>query len=141
VVDLEEDVLLLFAAYVTLAVSASAAHSHLRVALFGAGAALLLLFIGIHNAWDAVTYHVFVKKPGNESIFEHAADIGNTTFEVVPESRATGVAQGAANAHPLICGMLIDPPCRYGPLPPLGKSGYRRVDRTRSFQKYSRSFA
>ncbi len=23
------------------------------------GAALMLLFIGIHNAWDAVTYHVF----------------------------------------------------------------------------------
>jgi hypothetical protein len=27
----------------------------------GAGA-LLLLFIGIHNAWDAVAYHVFVSK-------------------------------------------------------------------------------
>ena len=25
-------------------------------------AALLLLFVGIHNAWDLVTYHVFVKK-------------------------------------------------------------------------------
>jgi hypothetical protein len=25
-------------------------------------AALLLLFIGIHNAWDIVTYHVFVKR-------------------------------------------------------------------------------
>jgi len=24
------------------------------------GAALVLLFIGIHNAWDAVSYHVFV---------------------------------------------------------------------------------
>jgi len=24
---------------------------------------LLLLFVGIHNAWDAVTYHVFVNKP------------------------------------------------------------------------------
>ena len=23
-------------------------------------AALLLLFIGIHNAWDAIAYHVFV---------------------------------------------------------------------------------
>jgi hypothetical protein len=34
-------------------------------ALFGvAGAALLLLFIGIHNAWDAASYHVFVKKAG-----------------------------------------------------------------------------
>jgi hypothetical protein len=55
-------VLLPFAAYTTLAAAAFAAGSHLRLALFGIGAAaLLLLFIGIHNAWDAVTYHVFDK--------------------------------------------------------------------------------
>jgi len=24
------------------------------------GAVLMLLFIGIHNAWDAIAYHVFV---------------------------------------------------------------------------------
>ena len=55
-------VLLPFAAYAVLAVSAYAAHSHARPALFLVGAAaLLLLFIGIHNAWDAVTYHVFVR--------------------------------------------------------------------------------
>jgi len=48
---------------VLLAVSALAARSHVREALFGIGAApLLLLFIGIHNAWDAVAYHVFTKK-------------------------------------------------------------------------------
>jgi hypothetical protein len=47
--------------YVALDVSACCAHAHARVALFlVAAAALLLLFIGIHNAWDAVTYHVFV---------------------------------------------------------------------------------
>jgi len=58
-------VLLPMAAYVTLAVSAIATRSYLREALFGvAAAALLLLFIGIHNAWDAVTYHVFVRKQG-----------------------------------------------------------------------------
>jgi hypothetical protein len=40
-----------------------AAKSHARLALFViAAAALLLLFIGIHNAWDAVTYHVFVRR-------------------------------------------------------------------------------
>ncbi len=56
-------VLLPFAAYVMLAVSAYAARSHVGEALFGVGAAtLLLLFIGIHNAWDAVTYFVFVRK-------------------------------------------------------------------------------
>ena len=55
--------LLPFAGYATLAVSACAARSHARPALFFlGGAALLLLFIGIHNAWDTVTYHVFVKK-------------------------------------------------------------------------------
>ena len=55
--------LLPFAAYITLAVSAVAAHSRTDEALFGVGAAsLLLLFVGIHNAWDAVTYHVFVKR-------------------------------------------------------------------------------
>ncbi len=60
-------VLLPFAAYLALAVSAYAARSYLREALFAVGAAvLLLLFIGIHNAWDAVTYHVFVKSKDNE---------------------------------------------------------------------------
>jgi hypothetical protein len=49
------------AAYVVLAVSPFAASSHMRGALFGVGgSALLLLFIGIHNAWDSVSYHVFV---------------------------------------------------------------------------------
>ncbi len=58
-------VLLPFAAYATLVGSAYAAHSNVGGALFGVGAAaLLLLFIGIHNAWDAVTYHVFVRKQG-----------------------------------------------------------------------------
>jgi hypothetical protein len=38
-----------------------------REALFAAGAAaLLLLFIGIHNAWDAVFYHVFVSTRGTD---------------------------------------------------------------------------
>jgi hypothetical protein len=55
-------VLLPCAAYAVLAISAYAAHSHERTALFLVGAAaLLLLFIGIHNAWDAATYHVFVR--------------------------------------------------------------------------------
>jgi hypothetical protein len=49
------------AAYATLAVSSLFASGDLTAALFGPGAAaLLLLFIGIHNAWDAVAYHVFV---------------------------------------------------------------------------------
>jgi len=60
-------VLLPFAAYATLIGSAIATPSNVRGALFGVGAAaLLLLFIGIHNAWDAVTYQVFLKKQGQQ---------------------------------------------------------------------------
>jgi hypothetical protein len=58
-------VLLPLAAYAILAGSAFAAYSHTRPALFIVGAtALLLLFIGIHNAWDTVTHLVFVERRG-----------------------------------------------------------------------------
>jgi hypothetical protein len=51
------------AAYAILALSPFATAYHAREALFGVGAAaLLLLFIGIHNAWDAVAYHVFFQR-------------------------------------------------------------------------------
>jgi hypothetical protein len=54
-------VLLPLVAYSGLAVSAFSINFYERPALFlVGGAALLLLFIGIHNAWDSVTYHVFV---------------------------------------------------------------------------------
>jgi hypothetical protein len=62
-------VLLPFAAYGTLAASAYATRRDAHGAMFGvAAAALLLLFIGIHNAWDAVTYHVFVNRPRKEKL-------------------------------------------------------------------------
>ena len=47
--------------YVVLAISPLIASMRVRPALFLVGAAtLLFLFVGIHNAWDGVTYHVFV---------------------------------------------------------------------------------
>lgn len=56
-------VLLPGVAYITLALSAYMAYVHEWPAPFCVGAAaLLLLFIGIHNAWDSVTYHVFVRR-------------------------------------------------------------------------------
>jgi hypothetical protein len=59
-------VMLPLAAYALLALSAFAALSHAHEAMFGVGAAtLVLLFIGIHNAWDAVTYHVLSNKHEN----------------------------------------------------------------------------
>ena len=49
-------------AYAALVISSLMALSRTRGALFGvAAAALLLLLVGIHNAWDAATYHVFLK--------------------------------------------------------------------------------
>jgi hypothetical protein len=58
-------VLLPLAAYAILAGSAFAARSYARTALFIVGAAaLLLLFTGIHNAWDTVMHLVFVEKQG-----------------------------------------------------------------------------
>jgi hypothetical protein len=47
--------------------------SYTREALFGVGGAtLLLLFIGIHNSWDSVAYHVFVVKANMSN--EHRDD-------------------------------------------------------------------
>lgn len=59
------------ATYAVLALSALAASAHEHEVLFVVGgAALALLFIGIHNSWDAIAYHVFVtmrkKKSGSE---------------------------------------------------------------------------
>jgi hypothetical protein len=54
-------ILLPFLAYALLGASSLASVAHARQALFGVGVTtLLLLFIGIHNAWDAVAYQVFV---------------------------------------------------------------------------------
>jgi hypothetical protein len=55
-------VLLPVGAYAMLTLSAIVAQAHDRLAMFVvAAAAMMLLFIGIHNAWDAITYHVFVR--------------------------------------------------------------------------------
>jgi hypothetical protein len=65
-------VVLPFTAYLMLAASACVAFFHARPALFAVGAAaLLLLFLGIHNAWDIVRYHVFDKKPDTKDEEPH----------------------------------------------------------------------
>jgi hypothetical protein len=49
-----------FLAYANLVLSSYLCRAHAPQALCCvAASSLLLLFIGIHNAWDAVTYHVF----------------------------------------------------------------------------------
>jgi len=67
--------LLPLAAHAMLVIAAFATRNHVGVALFGVGAsALLLLFIGIHNAWDTVTYHVFAKKPEHQETVRRRSD-------------------------------------------------------------------
>jgi hypothetical protein len=48
-------------AFAMITTAAAQFDSHFLGSLFGvAGAVLLLLFTGIHNAWDGVVYHVLV---------------------------------------------------------------------------------
>jgi hypothetical protein len=55
------------AAYVTIGVAALFLHPHIDTALVcTAAATLLLLFIGIHNAWDTVTFIAFGDPPRRE---------------------------------------------------------------------------
>ena len=55
-------------AYAAMLSAALTLVSHTVDALFGiASASLLLLFIGIHNAWDSVAYLVFVTRPKQEA--------------------------------------------------------------------------
>ena len=61
-------VLLPITAYAILILAAIAAPLHTHEALLGVGAStLLLLFIGIHNAWDGVAYNVFVTRRNAET--------------------------------------------------------------------------
>jgi hypothetical protein len=54
-------VVLPIVSYAVLAVSAAVALAHLELALFGVGlASIILLFDGIHNAWDAIAWQVLV---------------------------------------------------------------------------------
>jgi hypothetical protein len=75
-----------FVAYLNLLAAALVLQRYVRTALFMVGAtALLLLFIGIHNAWDTVTYLV-LSRPETGPEGERAD---------VPEG-----AEGAAGAAP-----------------------------------------
>ena len=54
-------IVLPMAAFTVLVMAFPAIHVYLRETMFGiASAALLLLFIGIRNAWDNISYMVFV---------------------------------------------------------------------------------
>ncbi|MFI5144540.1 MAG: hypothetical protein ACHQJ4_03010 [Ignavibacteria bacterium] len=55
-------VLLPLLSYVMISISSLMTLNNTHRALYLVGAAsLILLFVGIHNAWDAITYHVFTR--------------------------------------------------------------------------------
>ena len=55
-------------AYTMLSAAAIVVRSYTRGSLFAVGAStLILLFVGIHNAWDGVTYHVFTLQEQRET--------------------------------------------------------------------------
>ena len=57
-----------FAAYTMLLIAAIALHLHVSGSLFAiAAVALMLLFVGIHNAWDSVTYIVATQMKPKQS--------------------------------------------------------------------------
>ncbi|HET7084706.1 MAG TPA: hypothetical protein VFI23_08050 [Rhizomicrobium sp.] len=62
-------ILLPLLSYLTMALAPLASRTHESASLFAiAAGALLLLFAGIHNAWDAVAYQVFVlRKPSKDA--------------------------------------------------------------------------
>jgi hypothetical protein len=68
-------VILPLIAYVLLLVSAVFLPGHAHRVLFVIGATtLLLLFIGLHNAWDTVTYITIALPPGNTETQARADD-------------------------------------------------------------------
>ena len=77
--DLLFHVLLPLAAYAVLALAAFLARPYTRAALFLVGAtSLLLLFVGIHNAWDSATHLIFADRRGRPEAEEEEA------FEAAP---------------------------------------------------------
>jgi hypothetical protein len=72
------NVVLPIIAYLLLVASPFAAPTHEREAVFAVGgASLLLLFAGIHNSWDTVSYHVFTMSPKAQAERERPGDAGD----------------------------------------------------------------
>jgi hypothetical protein len=68
-------IVLPFISYLILLTSAILLPGHVYRVLFGIGAsALLLLFVGLHNAWDTVTYITVALAPGAEEPEARAND-------------------------------------------------------------------
>jgi hypothetical protein len=65
--DLAFHAILPVVAYATLVAAAVMVSTNFRESLFAvAASALLLLFTGIHNAWDAIAYHVLIGNDRDE---------------------------------------------------------------------------
>jgi hypothetical protein len=81
--------------YVTLVVSSLLLRNHAQPALFPiGGVSLLLLFVGIHNSWDTVTYiALYVKEQKAKSEAQSVKGEGNG------QAPAANVSQGKPKAR------------------------------------------
>ena len=78
-------------AYATLLASAIALPRHSATALFGiAGVSVLLLLVGIHNAWDAATWMAAQKMAGRERENEHSAPADPKSASGTPTRARSG---------------------------------------------------
>jgi hypothetical protein len=90
-------VVLPLSAYALLAASCVAAFYRPEEAQFAVAAAtLMLLFAGIHNAWDAVTYHVVVRRVGVAQADKVLAPGGSPS----PGGQLTGSPAGRRTGPP-----------------------------------------
>lgn len=85
-----------FVAYAAVLAGALALALHTVDAMFAlGGASLLLLFIGVHNAWDTVTFIATEKgSPGEQESGDDAGD-----EKKAPKSKSRGSSSGRRRSH------------------------------------------
>jgi hypothetical protein len=75
-------------AYASLVTSAAILSRHAELALFiAAGVSVLLLFIGIHNAWDTVTYVATMRKNDGGKPIDSPPQDAQSTSPPAPAGR------------------------------------------------------
>ena len=73
-------------AYALVLIAASLLPSHPQRPLFMVAlAALLLLFVGIHNSWDTITYFAISESQARKELGDHEIDEARPTREIASD--------------------------------------------------------
>jgi len=85
--------------YATLLVAAFVLAEHAMLGLFAiAGATLILVYIGIHNAWDTSTFMVAQRLEREREAEAAAAQAAVAPPEALPQARAAAPANATGNS-------------------------------------------